>query len=197
MIFEEAVPGLLVVAGCSARCGHVSWPSSCCAELGWWDVRAGEWQGAGPHPMGDGHACCLLFYQKQCKHQLCARVLQETIAKKWSLMAETDLSGGAVRSWLWEGAQSHIQPRLQLTMAQKSHGCLDRATAMMLVAGSHPGRCWGGDRESQGHAVPVLVVGNNPGQGHAVWWSIPKPHHSSAVGPEHHPRKVQGGENGG
>lgn len=95
------------------------------------------------------------------------------------------------------GRSSASHPVQAATMAQKSHGCLDCATAMMLVAGSHPGRCWGGDRGSHGHAVPVLVVVNNPGQGHAVWWSIPKPHQSGAVGPEHHPRRVQGGENGG
>lgn len=70
MIFEEAIPGLLVGAGCSARRGRVSRPSSCSLEWGWWGARAGGWRGAGPHRMDGGHACCLLlFCPERCKRQ--------------------------------------------------------------------------------------------------------------------------------
>lgn len=115
---------------------------------------------------------------------------------KWSLMAETDLSEeqpgpgcgkelsltsspGCNRPW-------HRNPMAALTVPLPDAG------------GRIPTRkVLGGDRRSQGHAVPVLVVGSNPGQGHAVCWSTPKPHQSGAVGLEHHSGRVQGGENGG
>lgn len=74
MIFEEAVPGLLVGAGCSARCGRVSRPSSRSLEWGWGGVRAGGGgSGLDPAHTDGGHACCLLlFCPEWCKRQLYA-----------------------------------------------------------------------------------------------------------------------------
>lgn len=79
MIFEEAILGLLVGAGCSAQCGHVSWPSSCSLEWGWWGARAGGWTSL--HGQWS-HLLSPLLPRAVQAPSLHHRLLQETIAKK-------------------------------------------------------------------------------------------------------------------
>lgn len=102
-------------------------------------MRAGGGRGLDPTPRVVG----MLAASSSARSSASTSSVPE-FYKKLLLQMVTDGRNGsvgrAVRSWLWEGAQPHIQPRLQPTMAQKSHGCLDCATA----------RCWWQDPNQEG-----------------------------------------------